>query len=129
MSGIAFLGISVLAFIGLYFYTKKSDSPINVNRKELMNELYDKNKQSKKVDVEAQSEKSLELLDKEQNNVNTLETEEIEEEEENEKFSYDSYMSDEEYLKVAKLAKNIYYSIVAIVIFLLAILYVVMFKI
>ncbi len=136
MAGIIFLAVAFVAFVGLVIYIKKTDSRVN---KELMKELYDKGSSNKEDIAEMQQEESLNLRsenteDENEDNIETLESvnplEYLEEPiEEYEKYSYDSYKSDEEYLRVARLMKNIYYGIVCIVILLLGILYIVLFKI
>lgn len=133
MAGIIFLVVAVVAFVGLVIYIKKSDSSVN---KDLMNELYDKGTSKKVNNAKVQElEKSgnVYLEDENEDNIETLESvnplEYLEEVEEFEDFTYDSYKSDEEYLRVARLVKNIYYGIVCIVIMLLGILYIVLFKI
>lgn len=127
MYGIIFLVISILAFGGLYMYIKKSDSGSSDNsnnRKELMNELYNKQPKNKKQENKKTSETQVEV---EENN-NDENTDDENKEEEYEEYTYDSYKSDEEYLRIARLMKNIYFTIVAVVLMVLGILYIMLFK-
>lgn len=123
-------------------YIKKSGNSTE-NRKDLMNELYNDN--SKKDKSNSKKKGSISKIDDTKNNIkentkddtkeNTKENTEdekleddTEDEEEFEEFTYDSYKSDEEYLRIANLVKNVYYCIVGVVLVLLGILYIVLFK-
>ncbi len=125
MAGVIFLVVSAVAFVGLVIYIKKSDS---VGSKDLMNELYDKGVSKKEVD-EVDSGDGVASNDIEKSLEATGIEEDLDKEEEFEEYTYDSYKSDEEYLRIANLVKNIYYTIVCVVIMLLGILYIILFKI
>ncbi len=125
MAGVIFLIVAVGAFVGLVIYIKKTDS---VGSKELMNELYDKDT-NKKEHQESNSDNKVANLENESTLAEQGILEDLEDEEEYEEYTYDSYKSDEEYLRVAKMVKNIYYTIVCVVIMLLGILYIMLFKI
>lgn len=92
-----------------------------------MNELYSNSSKTKKID---KCENNIENKDALSENERTIEDsdETGDDSEDVEEFTYDSYKSDEEYLRMAKLVKNIYYCIAGGVIVLLGILYIIMFK-
>ncbi len=119
MLGISLIIVAILMFLGLFIYIKKTE---NIDIEKVKSEINGENK----VDESLKQKNSAV-----EENIQEVEMEDSEnsvEEEEFEEYRYDSYKSDEEYLRMARLVKNIYYSVVGVVIVLFGILYIIMFK-
>ncbi len=132
MTGIIFIGLSLLILILLAVVSKKNRQENNNSSRYQSHQKNQKNEISKSTNTTigtvgmSKQDFNSESTDSEDESLNI--NIEDQKNESYEAYSPKSYKNDEEYKRMASLVKNIYFTLVAVMFVILGILYIIFFK-